>query len=158
LTGLTNRREALVRLHDLWTIATRYRHPLSCALIDIDGFKAVNDGGGHLCGDAVLREAAGVLTKFVRECDILCRFGGDEFLVILPQTPADRAAEAIERCRTAVARHAFRSNGHTASLTISAGVYQAWAQMASVDELIHQADLALYAAKRVGKNYVAQSA
>jgi diguanylate cyclase (GGDEF)-like protein len=168
LTGMINRREAIVRLHDLWAIAQRYRHPLSCALIDVDGFKQINDHQGHLAGDAVLREVATVLSGAVRECDIVSRFGGDEFLIVLPHTDAAGAHHTIERCREAICRHVFRSkigtggadkaNPSSSTLTISAGVAEATPRISSVDLLLHEADQALYSAKRHGKNAVRLSA
>jgi len=131
---------------------------LSCALIDLDRFKSINDTSGHGCGDAALRETAAVLLKSMRGCDIVCRFGGDEFLIILPHTSAAAAQEAIERCRIAVAAHTFMGTGAIKSLTISAGIAELTPDLTSVDHLLSQADEGLYAAKRAGKNAVARSA
>ena len=102
LTGLFNRREAMVRLGDCWASAERHGDPLACIVLDIDHFKNVNDTYGHAAGDIVLRETAGVLRASARREEAVCRLGGEEFLIICPRSTEAMAAVAAQRLRQAV--------------------------------------------------------
>jgi diguanylate cyclase (GGDEF)-like protein len=155
LTGLPNRRYAMERLEQEWASTSRTQRPLTCMVVDVDQFKQINDSYGHDSGDVVLRQVATVLRKEARAEDVICRLGGEEFLVICPDTPLGAALHLAERLRLGVAR-ARAANGainHTA--TVSIGVCQRGAAMTRMDELIKAADNALYDAKRAGRNRVA---
>jgi two-component system cell cycle response regulator len=155
LTGLPNRRYAMERLEQEWASTSRTQRPLTCMVVDVDQFKQINDSYGHDSGDVVLRQVATVLRKEARAEDVICRLGGEEFLVICPDTPLGAALHLAERLRLGVAR-ARAANGainHTA--TVSIGVCQREAAMTRMDELIKAADNALYDAKRAGRNRVA---
>ncbi len=155
LTGLPNRRYAMERLEQEWAATSRTQRPLTCMVVDIDGFKQINDSYGHDSGDIVLRQVASVLRKEARAEDVICRLGGEEFLVICPDTPLGAALHLAERLRLGVSR-ARAANGainHTA--TVSIGLSQRDSGMTRVDELIKAADNALYDAKRAGRNRVA---
>ena len=157
LTGLPNRRYAMERLEQEWASTSRTQRPLTCMVVDVDGFKQINDSYGHDSGDVVLRQVATVLRKEARSEDVICRLGGEEFLVICPDTPLGAALHLAERLRLGVSR-ARAANGainHTA--TVSIGVCQREAGMTHMDELIKAADNALYDAKRAGRDRVAAS-
>jgi two-component system cell cycle response regulator len=146
LTGLYNRRyfeDALVREVER---ARRYGVQSALLLVDLDEFKAINDTRGHQEGDRVLQEVADVVRRHLRATDIACRIGGDEFAVILCDTPHDEALAVAERIRADV-EHAFAR-----AVTISAGLASVPRDAASPDELVAGADRALYAAKRAGRN------
>ena len=146
LTGLFNRRffeEALVREVER---ARRYGSQSALLLVDLDGFKAINDTRGHQEGDRVLQEVAAVVRRHLRATDIACRIGGDEFAVILCDTPHDEALAVAERIRSDV------ESAFDQAVTISAGLASVPADGASAGELVRDADRALYAAKRGGRN------
>ncbi len=157
LTGLGNRRRFFEVAKSEIYRSLRYYVPLSLILADLDGFKSINDSYGHNNGDRVLQEVAILLTKNLRETDILCRMGGDEFAMILPQTEINGAAILAERLRRAIEQHAFcledkngeRRNG---KLTLSLGVGQFEVNDGSIDDLYKRADQLLYLAKSEGKN------
>ena len=154
LTGLPNRRYGMERLEQEWAASSRNQRPVSCVMIDLDQFKNVNDTFGHDIGDLVLRQVAATMRKEARTEDVICRMGGEEFLVICPDTGIAAAIHLAERLRTAVAKARFSigSVGHTS--TLSAGVAERNAAMVRTDELIKAADIALYAAKGAGRNRV----
>ena len=154
LTGLINRREALARLDEQWSLARRYRLPYACIMLDIDHFKRFNDAHGHAVGDLVLRETAAVLRSNARETDVVCRIGGEEFLVLCPNVYATAAAFCAERLRVSVESHAVDCRGERLRVTISLGVAEQDAAMTCPDDLISAADNALYAAKNAGRNRV----
>jgi diguanylate cyclase (GGDEF)-like protein len=154
LTGLANRREAMERLRAIWSNARRYHQPFSCIMLDLDHFKVCNDTHGHDFGDAVLRAVAQMVMRTVRSSDLACRLGGEEFLVLCPQTPAEMAARGAERLRQKVESRTIRSGGLEAHVTISAGVAQCDATTRSAEDLLKHADEALYAAKHQGRNRV----
>jgi two-component system, cell cycle response regulator len=152
LTGVANRRFAIRQLHALLSRARRHDQDLSVMLFDADRFKALNDRHGHGAGDEVLRGLAQRLRARVREEDVVARFGGEEFLVILPDTAADGAATAAEDLRAAVAAEPFAVGRIALALTVSAG----WATWGGEDleRLIARADRGLYAAKEAGRDCV----
>lgn len=133
--------------------AARYKQDLSIIMIDVDNLKAYNDRHGHLRGSHLLREMAGLLAEQVRSWDLVAKYGGDEFTIILPQTPADGALTAADRLRAAIAEHAFPM-AVPGQITISAGVATFPPDGDDVASLIRAADVALYAAKRNGRNRV----
>ena len=134
--------------------ATRAGRPLSLALLDVDRFKAINDTHGHPVGDEVLRVVADELRKVTRGGDLLGRFGGEEFAIIMPETDIDQAQLACERLRRAVAgRTLHYPNGTSGRVTISSGV-ALLAGAEGCDHLVSRADKALYEAKAGGRNLV----
>lgn len=133
--------------------ASRSGRPLSLLFIDLDGFKSVNDAHGHLCGSRALVEAASVIRGSARETDVVARFGGDEFALILPDTGSDGAIAVGERIRERLALHPFLADeGLHVRLTASVGVATLPDAAASADELMKAADKAMYRVKESGKN------
>jgi hemerythrin len=156
LTELPNRRHAMTWLAGAWAAAARHGRPLSCLLIDADGFKQVNDTTGHEAGDRVLVQLARVLRAGARESDEVCRLGGDEFLVICPETPLEGALSLGERMRAAVAGLRVElEGGRVWSGSISVGAAAMREGMKSFEELLGAADAGVYEAKRQGRNRVA---
>ncbi len=152
LTGVANRRYALRQLDAMVSRARRHDLDLSVLLIDADRFKALNDRHGHPAGDAVLRGLADRLAQRVRREDIVARFGGEEFLVLLPETDAEGAAAVAEGVRAAVAAEPFPAGRAALRLTISAGT-ATW-HGEDAERLIARADRGLYAAKDGGRDRV----
>ena len=150
LTGCLNRRAFLKELESHWSAAKRYAMPLSCVMLDIDHFKSINDRFGHAVGDQVLQAIVRLLRAVARECDVICRYGGEEFCVLLPQTDAPTAALAAERFRRQIESHEWPVTKVTASLGVSGIELGAEAP----PQLLDQADQALYAAKGGGRNHV----
>jgi diguanylate cyclase (GGDEF)-like protein len=133
--------------------ASRSGRPLSLLFIDLDGFKAVNDTHGHLSGSRALVEAAAVIRSSARETDVVSRFGGDEFALVLPDTGSEGAFAVGERIRDRIAAHRFlAADGLDVRLTASVGVATLPDVAASVEELMHAADKAMYQVKETGKN------
>lgn len=155
LTGFPNRRYAIDRMQQEWTTASRSRRALSCMVIDLDGFKLINDTYGHDVGDMVLRQTADALRGALRGQDVICRTGGDEFLVICPETELEAAMVCGERLRAAVDALVIETGGPMLGLTISVGAAIRDETMADLDALIKQADRSAYLAKRQGRNRVA---
>lgn len=155
LTGLANRRHLEEYLGEHFRISTRYGTPLSLILLDIDRFKSVNDEHGHPTGDQVLREVAGQLRSLMREADLCARYGGEEFVAVLPATSLEGALESAERLRAAVESTPIVAYGHALKVTVSLGVssYRRGEQPGP-EWLIKEADMALYEAKRSGRNTV----
>lgn len=156
LTGITNRREFFDALERELARADRRRAPLAVAILDLDHFKAVNDRHGHHAGDAVLVAAAGTLAGELRRNDVLARWGGEEFVLLLPDTDADGARVVAERCRAKLQAGPVDFEGKAIEVTASFGVAarQTGAAAASGDALVRAADEALYRAKREGRNRV----
>jgi len=150
LTGLVNR----LKLDETFAFekarADRYGKPLAVIIMDIDKFKSVNDAFGHQTGDSVLKEFAGILTRIARSTDIVGRWGGEEFMIICPETDLDAAICLAERMRAQVAAHEFRSVG---SRTSSFGV-AAFRKGDKEADIVKRADDALYRAKQGGRNLV----
>lgn len=151
LTGLLNRRTFHERLAEEFVRAGRYHLPLSVLMLDLDHFKAINDTRGHEAGDDALRALAGVLRGAARESDILSRFGGEEFLVILPQTSGESAHIVGERIRAAVEA----AGGPLNAVTVSIGVCALRVDHADFAALLRGVDAALYRSKAAGRNQVA---
>lgn len=156
LTGLNNRRALLELLRVDEDRALRGRQPLSVILTDVDRFKSVNDDFGHNTGDRVLKVVSDALRAGVRSGDHVGRWGGEEFLILLPNTDLIQAAEVAERCRTLLTRQQVQSeDGRTMRVSASFGVASAdGVHRPDVMELVSQADKALYWAKEAGRNRV----
>lgn len=126
---------------------------LTICMLDIDHFKRVNDTFGHTVGDTVLAEFAKLLMDGLREYDIVCRYGGEEFLAILPGTNLETAKQVVERIRENVASNTVEDNGVSVSVTVSIGVAE-YQVDETVDEFVNRADRKLYEAKESGRNCV----
>lgn len=155
LTGLPDRAAFDERLELEVRRFHRYRRPLALLVLDLDHFKAVNDTYGHPAGDAVLQRVADILRASTRDADIPARYGGEEMVVVLPETMLRQALEVAERVRAAVEATAFEHEGRTIGLTVSVGVSSCPECVADPGELLKAADDALYQAKRDGRNRVA---
>lgn len=156
LTGVPNRRALMDGLERMFAQAVREHQPLALLMVDIDRFKRVNDTHGHLAGDAVLAAVAACLGQGLRTQDALGRYGGEEFLVVLPGTDAAGAARLAEHLRQQVEKMAVPWAGQAVRVTISIGVHaQVPSGAARVDAMIDTADQAMYTAKRSGRNRVA---
>ena len=158
LTGLYNRRFFLDRWSWECDRATRYRRPLACLMVDVNGFKQVNDRLGHHAGDLVLKDVAEELRAALRQSDILARFGGDEFIVALPETSIEQAEAVAEKLRQ-VAIHAGNGDDQRRSpaVRLSVGVSQVTSGKQAPDEIIQAADQALYSTKRQSKAKTARA-
>jgi len=152
VTGLYNRRFFSIRLEEEVSRYRRFNHPVSVVLLDLDGFKAVNDDLGHVAGDETLRAMAEILLKQSRGINVICRYGGDEFAVLLVETSKSGARLYADRIRYVLSTWTF---AHGRRVTASFGIASLPEDVPpAADELIRAADEALYAAKRAGKNRV----
>lgn len=161
LTGWYNRRYLQVRITEELARARRHRAALTCLMLDIDHFKRINDSFGHAAGDTVLRDLAQLIDAQIRATDVAARFGGEEFVILLPDTDARAGEQLAERIRAAVELETFRiADGTALTVTVSVGVAarslerSAEDLKAAGDELIARADVALYRAKGSGRNRV----
>jgi diguanylate cyclase (GGDEF)-like protein len=155
LTEIDNRRSLEERLHEMWQHSLRLHEPIALIMCDIDKFKSVNDNFGHQAGDAVLKEVAQLLKCDAREIDRVGRYGGEEFLLILPGTVLDAAVTFAERLREKVDAHTFTYPGGTLKRTISCGVAASpHPRVKDQEALLRAADDALYVAKETGRNRV----
>jgi diguanylate cyclase (GGDEF)-like protein len=155
LTHLYNVRYQNAALRREVSRSRRYRVPVSLIFLDLDGFKSVNDQHGHLWGSRTLVEVGAVVRSVVREIDVVSRFGGDEFTVILPQTSAQGAKVIAERLRQRIAHTVFlRAHGLEVKLTASFGIATYPEHGRTEEDLVSRADQAMYAAKEGGKNRV----
>lgn len=154
LTGFPNRRYAIERMQQEWSVSSRTRRPLSGMVIDVDQFKSYNDSHGHDVGDAVLRQVAASIKGALRAQDIVARTGGDEFLVICPDTGLDAALACAERVRFAVESGPLKTSGQLLEMSVSIGVATRDTVMTDPDALIKRADQALYLAKEKGRNCI----
>lgn len=152
LTGLYNRRYIKERMYEEVSRSNRFGNVVSCIILDIDKFKAVNDAYGHEAGDMVLKEISEVIQQNVRTVDIVGRYGGEEFVVILPQTGLDGALKVAEKLGKAVENKKINFGSELINTTISVGV--ASTEEKDGDDLLYYADLALNKAKTSGKNKV----
>jgi diguanylate cyclase (GGDEF)-like protein len=153
LTGLPNRRYAMDRLDKEWKTAVRVGKPLSVVMVDIDHFKRVNDEHGHDVGDVVLKDTARTLRAVTRRGDVVCRLGGEEFLVINVNSGLRGALNCAERLRSGVERNQMESGSFKGGVTVSLGVAELQDSM-NVDQLIKAADEAVYEAKDTGRNKI----
>lgn len=154
LTGLFNRRRFEFVLSNEFKRAARYKNPLSCLMIDIDHFKMVNDTIGHQAGDTLLREIAQIIQRCIRDVDTIARWGGEEFVVLSPNTSTENAKLAAVRFLNAVSQHTF-TGFEGRKVTVSIGI--AGLPDPAIDaqeKLINAADLAMYEAKKNGRNRV----
>jgi len=152
LTSCLNRRAFFTELESVWSKAASRKEPIACVMVDLDHFKSVNDTHGHSKGDEVLQKAAKALRSCSRDDDLVCRYGGEEFCVLLPQTDLEGACVIAERIREAIELLEFENLTVTASLGVSARELGARDPQGMID----QADQCLYVAKREGRNRVAR--
>lgn len=157
LTGLLNRRYWESCLEREFARHQRYDNPVSLVIFDIDHFKRVNDTYGHQTGDEVIRETARITSQLVRETDFAGRYGGEEFVVLLPGTTLDGAAQFAERLRSTIERQQIDYQGSPLTFTISLGVATLADDMAGYQALLERADKALYQSKEGGRNRVTVS-
>lgn len=154
LTGCVNRAHAMEVVAAELLRARRSHLPVSLIMFDLDRFKSINDRHGHLCGDAVLAEVGAKMRASLRSSDLKCRYGGEEFLILLPETPLDGAHRAAETLRREFSELEIRWNGRVIRVTSSFGVSSARPNEIDPTPLIARADEALYRAKREGRNSV----
>ena len=157
LTGLLNRRYWESCLEREFARHQRYDNPVSLVIFDIDHFKRVNDTYGHQTGDEVIRETARITSQLVRETDFAGRYGGEEFVVLLPGTTLDGAAQFAERLRSTIERQQLDYQGSPLTFTVSLGVATLADDMAGYKALLERADKALYQSKEGGRNQVTLS-
>ena len=153
LTGLFNRRVADERLREEFARLQRTGQGYALLMVDIDHFKQVNDRHGHTMGDQVLQQVAQALTQHLRATDFLARFGGDEFLALLPGTSLAQACHVADKLRQAVQAHTLAATPGCA-VTVSVGVAEAHRDQAHAEAAVREADDRLYAAKAAGRNRV----
>ncbi len=154
LTGLINRRQFISKIEELWRLSKRYSVNLSCILFDIDHFKKFNDTHGHAVGDAVLRVTAARMAKLARTVDVVARIGGEEFIVVCPNTHAAGAMVLAERLRVAMESEFVNNGGMKLQVTASMGIAERRDDHDGYEDLLRDADDALYAAKHAGRNCV----
>ncbi len=153
LTHVANRPTLLAYLFGEVERVARYNRRLSIAFIDIDHFKAVNDAFGHEVGDLVLRGVAEILRANTRQTDLVGRYGGEEFVIVMPETSVEDAAGLAEKLRRLVVKHRFQAGlGAEVAVSVSIGIAGGQAQQIRVDQLIRDADAAMYSAKSLGRN------
>jgi diguanylate cyclase (GGDEF)-like protein len=155
LTGCATRTEGIRRFEAELRRAERSKSSLAVLLLDLDHFKSINDRYGHNTGDAVLSAVGDTLVGTLRASDIRCRWGGEEFLVVLPESTIDRARAAAESLRQRIANAAAREGAHTVRTTTSIGITIARPGETDIPRLLGRADAALYQAKSEGRNRIA---
>ncbi|HEU4844042.1 MAG TPA: GGDEF domain-containing protein, partial [Burkholderiaceae bacterium] len=156
LTQLANRRAFFQQADAAFAIASRYQRPLALLMIDLDHFKLVNDNHGHAAGDAVLVRTASCLRHSVRHADLPARLGGEEFVVMLPETTLAEAQETAERIRKTIEQSPpAQYEGRAIPVTASVGVAMMRSDSKGIEAILNEADMALYAAKQTGRNKVA---
>ena len=154
LTGLYNRRHFESNFEREFLRAKRYNSNLSVAIVDIDFFKQINDKYGHLTGDFVLRELAFILKDSLRKTDMVFRYGGEEFAILLTETDSEQSLIPLERLRKYIETKTFVKSGNSVEFTVSIGVSSNIIETNTPDELLELADKALYKAKNSGRNQV----
>ena len=152
LTGCASRAHGLDTLKAELARARRTHHPLSVVMFDVDHFKAINDKFGHVVGDSMLEAVGKSLTRVLRVSDVKCRYGGDEFLVVLPETPLGGAVHAADSLLREIGRLRLAVGEHVVNATVSVGVAAAMPGELNPEALIARADDAMYQAKRAGRN------
>lgn len=159
LTGLANRRAFFQQADAAFAIASRYERPLALLMLDLDHFKHVNDSHGHAAGDAVLVHVANCLRRSVRHADLPARLGGEEFVVMLPETTLAEALETAERIRKTIEQEPpAEFEGRAIAVTASLGVAMMRSDSKGIEAILNEADMALYEAKEAGRNQVATAA
>lgn len=154
LTGLYNRRHFEQCAEREFLRAARYKSDLTFAIVDIDFFKKINDTYGHLCGDKILKEVAFLLNESFRKTDIVFRYGGEEFVIILTETNAEAARIPLERLREKIESNIFKFKTQDLKVTISLGYSSDVADAEDAVDLLSFADTALYRAKENGRNQI----
>ncbi|HKB28294.1 MAG TPA: diguanylate cyclase [Candidatus Limnocylindrales bacterium] len=155
LTGVLNRQAVLANLENEIDRAARFGHQLSVVMVDLDHFKRLNDTHGHAGGDRILRRIADTLRENMRSIDVVGRYGGEEFLLVLPETDVDAAASLAEKLRRLVGRtEVVLEDGYRASATLSAGVAGGFGGHLNLETLVRDADNAMYSAKALGRDQV----
>ncbi len=154
LTGLLNIRGFSIAANRLFGQALRYNRPATVLMIDSDDLKSVNDSHGHEAGNGLLRQLTRLVQAELRYTDVLARYGGDEFVVLLPETPAKGALDVAERIRDAIASASLDLGGTRVACTVSIGAASHPADGNSLDALVARADRAMYQAKQAGRNRV----
>jgi diguanylate cyclase (GGDEF)-like protein len=155
LTGVFNRQALLTELEKEIERAARFGHQLSVVMVDLDHFKRLNDSHGHAAGDLLLRQVADILRTNLRTIDVVGRYGGEEFLIVLPETDVDAAASLAEKLRRLVGRHELvLDDGYRAIATLSAGVAGGFGGHLDLEALVRDADNAMYSAKALGRDQV----
>jgi diguanylate cyclase (GGDEF)-like protein len=154
MTGICNRRHFLALAEEAWLRFLDDRAPLALFILDVDLFKSINDRFGHNVGDGVIRYVAGVCNTERRDGDILARIGGEEFVLLMPNTTGERAIAVAEQLRRRIEAEPLRVDGESLRVTISIGVTETDLATAGIGELMKRADNALYDAKRDGRNRV----
>jgi len=152
LTFLPNRRKIIVELQEEVIRSDRYGTPLSISILDIDHFKKVNDTYGHTTGDEALRSVAARLRDHIRHPDVIGRYGGEEFLIVLPNSDAKAAAEQASRLCREIRKMQIEANDHILSVTISVGIAQLRIKQENWEGVLHRADEAVYQAKNSGRD------
>lgn len=152
LTGLYNRRAFYLMSEQVASLAQRNKRPLCVLMIDIDHFKKINDRFGHDAGDIAIKRVSGVLESCSRQSDIVSRFGGEEFIILLPETDLQGARTVGEKIRAEVIDSSFEFDGQLISMTVSCGAAECLPDVIHLDTLVAQADKALYEAKQTGRN------
>ena len=157
LTGLHNRRSLFELGKIEFSRANRMNRPICCMMLDLDNFKQVNDNYGHLIGDQVLQEFAKRCKNSVREIDLVGRYGGEEFVVFLPETDLETALQVAERLRASIEETPMKVSSQELNVTVSIGVSRKDENTLELETLIARADQAMYIAKHKGRNRVAIS-
>jgi diguanylate cyclase (GGDEF)-like protein len=152
LTFLPNRRKIMVDLQEEVIRSNRYGTPLSISLLDLDNFKNINDTYGHTTGDEALRSVAARLREQIRHPDTIGRYGGEEFLIVLPNSEIQAASEQAERLCQRVRTLHVEANDHSITVTVSIGVAQYKIEDENWEQFLHRADEALYKAKDMGRD------
>lgn len=152
LTFLPNRRKIIVELQEEVIRSNRYGTPLSISILDIDYFKKVNDTYGHTTGDETLRSVAARLREHIRHPDTIGRYGGEEFLIVLPNSKADAAAKQASRLCQDIRKTKIEANNNVLSVTVSVGIAQFRVGQENWEGFLHRADEALYRAKDGGRD------
>jgi diguanylate cyclase (GGDEF)-like protein len=155
LTGLNNRRHFYELAESELSRSRRYSAPMTLLMLDLDNFKSINDTHGHHAGDEVLQSFSQTCLKTLREIDIIARIGGEEFVVLMPETSSEQALEAAERLRIALAEsEVVAGQGERLHFTVSIGVACLSAGDRNIDDVLKRADEAMYQAKHAGRNTV----